>query len=364
MKSFIKKEPTFVIAGICAVISCFFVLPDARYISYIDFRVLVLLFCLMSAVSGIQKSGFFETLSETLLSGVKNTRSISVILVLLTFFSSMLITNDVALITLVPFAVTVLSGAGSRGLIIKTAVLQTVAANLGSMLTPVGNPQNLFLYSAYNLEMGEFLGCILPYGFLSLVFVTVFALAGRHTDVKPSAKSGSPVDKKRLLVYTLLFFLSILTVLRFVHYGITAAVTVVVLLIIDREIILKTDYCLLLTFVFFFVFSGNLGRIPAISRFLEGLLSGNTVLAAVLTSQIISNVPAAALLAPFTQNWQGLLAGVNIGGLGTPVASLASLISLKLYMGSEGSRVGKYLAVFTLYNIAGLVLLLLLNCLI
>ena len=364
MKSFIKKEPTFVIAGICALFSCFFVPPGREYISYIDFRVLALLFCLMSAVSGIQKSGFFENLSEALLSGVKSTRGISVVLVLLTFFLSMLITNDVALITLVPFAITVLTSAGSRKLIIKTVVLQTVAANLGSMATPVGNPQNLFLYSAYNLGMGEFLACILPYAAVSLVFVTVFSLLGKHTDVKASGKSCGEVDKRRLLIYVFLFILSILTVLRLINFWITTVVTVAVLLILDRKILIKTDYCLLMTFVFFFVFSGNLAKIPEVSGFLKEILSKNTALAGALTSQVISNVPAAAVLAPFTDNWQGLLAGVNIGGLGTPVASLASLISLKLYMGSEGSRAGKYLGVFTVYNVGGLLLLLALNWLI
>ncbi|MBQ7974764.1 MAG: citrate transporter [Clostridia bacterium] len=358
MKSFIKKEPTFVIAGLAAVISCFFVMPDAQYISYIDFRVLVLLFCLMSAVAGIQKTGFFESLSEKLLSRAGSTRGVCLILVLLTFFSSMLITNDVALITLVPFAVTVLYGAGAKNLIIKTVVLQTVAANLGSMATPVGNPQNLFLYSRYGLNIGEFLGCILPYAAVSLVFVVLCALWGRHTAVEASGNKQTAVKRKSLTVYNLLFLLSILTVLRLVHFGVTAVVTVIVLLITDREILIKTDYCLLLTFVFFFIFSGNLGRIPAVSGFLEEFLSRNTVLAGVVTSQVISNVPAAVLLAPFTDNWQALFAGVNIGGLGTPVASLASLISLKLYMGSEESRGGKYMAVFTAYNIAGLALLL------
>lgn len=364
MKSFIKKEPTFVIAGLCAVVSCFFVPPGREYISYIDFRVLALLFCLMSAVAGIQKSGFFENMSQALLSRTKSTRGISVVLVLLTFFLSMLITNDVALITLVPFAITVLTSADSSNLIIKTVVLQTVAANLGSMATPVGNPQNLFLYSTYNLGMVEFLACIFPYAAVSLVFVTVFSVLGKHADIKTAEKTCGGVDKKRLLVYVLLFVVSILTVLRLVHFGITTALTVAVLLLTDRQLLIKTDYYLLLTFVFFFVFSGNLAKIPEVSGFLEEILSKNTAVAATLTSQVISNVPAAAVLAPFTDNWQGLLAGVNIGGLGTPVASLASLISLKLYMGSEGSRAGKYLVVFTIYNIAGLALLLLLNWLI
>ena len=193
------------------------------------------------------------------------------------------------------------------------------------------------------------------------MFVVIFTAVGRHGDIKVTERNCAPVDKKRILIYTLLFLLSILTVLRIVPFGITTLITVAVLLITDREIILKTDYCLLLTFVFFFVFSGNLGRISSVRGFLEEILSANTCLTAVATSQVISNVPAAALLAPFTENWQELLAGVNIGGLGTPVASLASLISLKLYMGSEESKTGKYMAVFMVYNIAGLVLLFVLN---
>lgn len=361
MIKFLKKEPVLVISFLAAIVSCFFVVPGKEYIDYIDFRVLALLFCLMSAVGGIQKSGFFEHLSASMLKKTKSSSGLCMILVLLAFFLSMLVTNDVALIITVPFAIAVLSAANLEDMLIKTVVLQTIGANLGSMATPVGNPQNLFLYSYYNFALGEFLAVVVPYAAISLAVICLCCMVGKKRDVSYVSGASEPPDKSRLVIYLALMLLSILTVVRLVHFGITTLITVAVLLIKDRDILRKNDYCLLLTFVCFFIFSGNLGRIDAISSFLKDILNRNTAVCAALTSQIISNVPAAVLLAPFTELKESLLLGVNIGGLGTPIASLASLISMKLYMNSPNAKSGKYLWVFLLYNVIGLMALLLLS---
>ena len=361
MIRFFKKEPVLVISFFAALVSCFFVAPSKEYIDYIDFRVLALLFCLMSAVGGIQKSGFFEYLSVSMLKRTKSSSGLCLILVMLAFFLSMLVTNDVALIITVPFAIAVLSAAGLDNMLIKTVVLQTVGANLGSMATPVGNPQNLFLYSYYNFSTKEFLAVVLPYAAISFVLICIFCMAGKKTSLSYAPKISSVPDKKRLIVYLCLMLLSILTVVRLIHFAITTIITIAVLLIRDRDILKKNDYCLLLTFICFFVFSGNLGKIDAVSQFLRAVLEKNTIVCSALTSQIISNVPAAVVLAPFTRLKESLLLGVNIGGLGTPIASLASLISMKLYMNTETANSGRYICIFLLYNIIGLIGLLLIS---
>lgn len=358
IKAFIKNETVFVISAIFAAATMFFVPPDKEYIGYIDFRVLCLLFCLMGVVAGFRNAGVFSTLTYQLLNRIKNGRLLSVTLVLLPFFSSMLVTNDVALIVFIPFTIALLNKSDGRKSIVPVIVMQTVAANLGSMATPIGNPQNLFLYSAYNLSFGEFAGVTLPLTALSLFVLVAAALP--LLPAKPEVdgiKKESINDKKQLLIFLFLFALSILSVFRIVPYQITTAVTVVLLLITSRKLFKEIDFMLLLTFVCFFIISENLGRLEIVRSFLQQLLEKSTLFASIGTSQIISNVPAAVLLSAFTDNWKELLAGVNIGGLGTPVASLASLITLKLYMKTNGSKIIKFLAVFTVANVIGLSIL-------
>ena len=359
IKAFLKKEPVLFVAALCALVTVFFVLPDKEYLHYIDWRVLCLLFCLMAVVAGFQAVGFFRWLTELLLKYVRSGRLLSVALVMLPFFSAMAVTNDVALLIFVPFTLSLLDELGQKKAQIPMVVLQTVAANLGSMATPVGNPQNLFLYSAYDLGAGEFFAVVLPLTALSLVVLCAAALPVLPKSLpEQEREAGASLAKGRLAVYALLFALCLLTVLRVVPFVITTAVIVAAFLVLDRKLLGKVDYMLLLTFVCFFVVSENLGRIEAVRSFLQGLLEKDTLLTAVGASQVISNVPAAVLLSPFTDKWQELLAGVNIGGLGTPIASLASLISMKLYMVRKDANVGKFLLVFTVANIIGLALLL------
>lgn len=359
LKQFIQKETVLCIAALCALATMVLVPPDAEYLHYIDFRVLCLLLCLMAVVAGFKSLGAFDWLTYQLLRRIRSGRVLGVTLVLLPFFCSMLVTNDVALIVFVPFTLALLDQLGCGGAMIPVIVLQTVAANLGSMATPVGNPQNLYLYAAYGLRAGEFFSVVLP-----LTAVSGLALTAASVPVLPRVLPEQTMQEERiaslrkLLLYTALFGLCLLTVFRVVPYIVTTAVVVAVLALADRRLLKEIDYMLLLTFVCFFAVSENLGRVDAVRTVLQDLLSRSTLLTAVGASQIISNVPAAVLLSAFTDRWRELLAGVNIGGLGTPIASLASLITLKLYLRWPGAKVGRFLVVFTAANLTGLALLL------
>lgn len=364
---FLKGETVLCAALVLAMASMFFVPPDAEYMSYIDFRTLAILFCLMGTMAGLQKTGVFQWVAQTLLSKVRKARQLVWILVLLCFFSSMAVTNDVALITFVPFTFIVLNLLGAeakRRLIIPAVVLQTIAANLGSMLTPIGNPQNLYLYGRAGLSLGAFVLLMLPYTFVSLLLVMIWSAVqtGKHDapiEVSFAEKVRLSDKKLQLAAYFLLFAADLLTVARALPYGLTLMITVIGLLIIDRAIFARVDYSLLLTFAGFFVFIGNMGRLPAFHGFLQEAVAGNELIAGVAASQIISNVPAALLLSGFTDNLAPLIIGVNIGGLGTLIASMASLISYKLVVREDGTIKGAYFRYFTLANIGFLAILLL-----
>ena len=359
IRNFIKKETVLCVAAVCAVATMFFVPPDSTYIGYIDFKVLCLLMCLMAVVAGFEGCGAFKWLAYQLLRRCKSGRVLSIVLVLLPFFSSMLVTNDVALLTFVPFTLMLMEQIGCTSAVIPMLVLQTIAANLGSMATPVGNPQNLFLYAAYELSAGEFFSAMLPLTAVSLLCLTAAALP-----VLPKAMDEYELQKEtlkqpqKLIVYGVLFLLCLLTVFRVLHYGIMTALVILGIAAMEPKKLKELDIALLATFVCFFIVSGNLGRVEAVRGFLQTLLERNTLLTAAATSQVISNVPAAVLLSEFTQQWRPLLEGVNIGGLGTPIASLASLITLKLYLRWPKANAGRFMGVFILANMIGLAVLL------
>lgn len=359
VKDFMRRELTLCISFVAAVISCFFVPPDGAYLGYLDLRTLALLYALMVVVAGLRHAGVFTVLAHRLCARAGSVRTMGITLVLLSFFSAMLITNDVALLTFVPFAVVVLGMAHQEKELIWVVVLQTVAANLGSVLTPVGNPQNLYLYSRYHLSMADFFSATLPLWLISLAVVLLLSLRLSRSHVEVFLGEEPELDKKSLSLYLLLFALCLAVVLRLIGWYVMLPVLILVLLIFDRRRLKEADFMLLLTFVCFFVFAGNLARVPAVETLLSRLLLGRELLAGALVSQVISNVPAALLLSGFTENGRELLLGVNIGGLGTPIASLASLISLKLYSHSEHSHSGKYLGLFSLVNFALLIALLL-----
>ena len=342
---FIKKEPVLFAAIILAAVSCFFVPPDSGYAGYIDFRTLAILFCLMSVMAGLSELGVFDILARRLLERVKSLRTMIFILWGLCFVFSMIITNDAALITFVPLTIVILKMLGNeaeerflvpivkKDKLIFLVVMQTIAANLGSMLTPIGNPQNLYLYGKSGMGIGEFLLIMLPYSAVAFLLLAAWTLIISRKDKTPlSVNFGEQKElsgKKKLAGYGAVFAICLLTVAHILPYYVTLAITVLYILIFDRNVLKKVDYSLLLTFVGFFIFVGNMGRIEGFKTFLEGIISGNEVLTAVISGQIISNVPAALLLSGFTENFKALIIGTNIGGLGTLIASMASLISYK-----------------------------------
>lgn len=354
-----KKEAVLSVAVILAVVSSFLVHPDKEYLGYIDFRTLAILFCLMAVMAGLQQIGLFGYVAEKLLKLVKHVRGIIFILIMLCFFSSMLITNDVALITFVPFTFIVLKmilGERAEKLIVPVVVMQTIAANLGSMLTPIGNPQNLYLYGKTSMNFGSFIGFMLPYTVIAFILLTAWCLLFPYKGEKQAAlqlvKETSLVTyKKQLTVYGVLFVLCLLTVAHILSYEVTLLAVLVVVFLLDKNVLGKVDYALLLTFVGFFIFIGNMGRIPAFHAFIQEIITGNEVLTSVIASQFMSNVPAALLLSGFTNQYELLIIGTNLGGLGTIIASMASLISFK-YIGKEYKNLrGKYLLYFTVANI-------------
>ncbi|MCF2682591.1 SLC13 family permease [Faecalicatena contorta] len=356
---FIKKETVLCIAAFLALCSAFFVPPSLHYLEYLDLRVLSLLFCLMLVVAGLQSIGVFQMLGTTLLSGTKNTRQLVLLLTGLCFFSSMLITNDVSLITFVPFAIMILHMADQDRLLIPVIVLQTIAANLGSMFTPVGNPQNLYLYSAFSIPIADFLLAMLPLTLLSLVLLAaaVFLLPNEELSLQTLSISQVQISGKKLSVYLILFLICLACVIHLITFPWMILIVTICIFFVDRSLFKDADYFLLLTFVCFFLFIGNMERIPAIATLLRDLIRHRELFLGILASQCISNVPASILLSGFTDQAIPLLYGVNIGGLGTLIASLASLISYRYYVNLKDAKKGKYFWTFTFYNLVFLLLI-------
>lgn len=374
---FLRKETVLCVALVLAAVSAFIVPPDVKYVEYIDLRTLAILFCLMSVMAGLQKMGFFGNIAKRLLSKVKSGYSLILILVLMCFFFSMVITNDVALITFVPFTFIILNLLGQKKrnrLILQVTAMQTIAANLGSMLTPIGNPQNLYLYGKAGISIGRFILLMLPYTFLSLVLLIGWSmlLGGRFSmdfnsgkinmnnrsglggaDGKDAAEenSDSEIQRYRIYVYIGLFIFCLFAVGHIISWQEVLALVLVTVFVMDRDVLARVDYSLLFTFAGFFIFIGNMGRIPAFRDFLEGIIVNREVLTSIAASQLISNVPAALLLSGFTADYGNLIIGVNLGGLGTLIASMASLISYKYIAKEEPARKGAYIGMFTAGNI-------------
>lgn len=359
--NFCKKEIVLVVATILAILSAFIVPPSAEYINYIDWHVLGVLLSLMIVMVGLQKNGLFDALGEALLIKTKKAWQLAAVLVFLCFFLSMAITNDVALITFVPFAVVTLEKSGLQRLLIPVIALQTIAANLGSMLTPIGNPQNLYLYNLSGMDIGEFVWVMLPYTVLSgiMLVIGLLFLRGKQEEVVAVEKKAQKINGVKTSIYLGLFLLAFMVVLKLLPYEIVLITVILVVLFMERGVLKEVDYSLLLTFISFFFFTGNMGNVPAIKQGLQQLVEGREVLVGVLSSQVISNVPAALLLSGFSSDYEALLIGVNIGGLGTLIASMASLISYKILAKQYDDMKGKYFLWFTLWNVLFLAVLLL-----
>lgn len=364
--NFLRHDPVLAASMVLAAISSFLVPPSPQYLGYIDFHVLALLFSLMLVVAGLQKSGAFTLLTNKLLQYVHTTRVLAAVLVGVCFFTSMLITNDVALITFVPLAMMLLGDLKNDKLLMLVIVLQTIAANLGSGLTPLGNPQNLYLYSLSGMSLGKFIAVMLLPTLLSGVMLTgvILCIRSEKIAVRHSADDAGKAEVRLFIPWIALFVLCLLAVLHVIHYIVMLVIVTAAVFILDRSLIRKADYSLLLTFLGFFIFIGNMKNIPAVSDMLSSLVAGRELIVGIALSQIISNVPAAMLLSGFTTNYEPLLLGVNLGGLGTLIASMASMISYKIYAASPKANAGRYFCLFTVMNVAFLAVLLLIMLLV
>ena len=356
--SFIKKNVVMVIALCLATITCFIVKPDKEYLGYFDFKTLSCLFCVLAVVCALKNIKFFYILARKIVSIFKNARVCVLALVYITFIGSMLIANDMALITFLPLGFFILHSTGKEKYMAFTFIMQNIAANLGGMLTPFGNPQNLYLYSSFEIPTLEFMGIMLPSFVLSVALITICCLIFVKKEPLDIVGEEVKLPVVRTIIYMVLFALSILIVFRGIPYLVGLIVIPIVLLIMDRRALLRVDYPLLLTFVFFFIFSGNMARIPAVKEFFGFLLEKSTLVFSTLSCQVISNVPSAILLSQFTTNYRDLLIGVNIGGVGTLISSLASLITLREYLKENPKGIIKYILKFSAFNFAFLAILL------
>ncbi len=358
MARFAQTNVVFLIALLAAVVTVFFVPPDARYLEYFDFRTLTCLFCTLAVVGALGRIGFFYALAKDIVRRFKNLRLAVLALVYITFIGSMLIANDMALLTFLPLGYFVLYETKNEGKMAFTFIMQNIAANLGGMLTPFGNPQNLYLYSFFGIPTGEFMGIMLPPFLLSIALITLCCIV--FVPATPLTLSGEPreLPRGRTVIYLLLFALSIVVVFRVIPYWIGLIVIIAALLFLDRQSLIHLDYPLLGTFAAFFVFSGNMARIDAVRDLFGHLLSQNTLLMSALSCQVISNVPSAILLSQFTENYASLLVGVNIGGCGTIISSLASLITFRSYLCHQPMHGKRYLLLFSAFNFGSLAVLL------
>lgn len=362
VKNFIKKNVVLCLAVIVAVITAFFVPPDSEYLNYFDLKTLTCLFCVLAVVCALKNIKFFYILACLIVKVFKNTRTCVLAIVYITFIGSMLIANDMALLTFLPLSFYVLYKTENKNLIAFTFIMQTIGANLGGMLTPFGNPQNLYLYTKFQIPTVEFLGVMLAPFLVSLALITICCLFVKKQpiEIKDDKQKLPPL---KTVVYLILFAYSLIIVFRVIPYWTGLIVIPVVIFVFDRKALLQVDYSLLFTFVAFFVFSGNMSRIPVVQEFFGYLMNKSPLLVSVLCCQVISNVPSSILLSQFTSNYVPLLIGVNIGGCGTLISSLASLITFKEYSKDNPGYTKKYLLLFTALNFGFLILLTVLSLL-
>ena len=357
VKNFIKKNTVMTVALAAAVITSFIVPIDREYIGYFDFKTLTCLFSVLAVVCALKNIRFFYILAKRIVRIFKNTRMSILALVYITFIGSMLIANDMALLTFLPLGYFVLTTTGKERHMAFTFIMQNIAANLGGMLTPFGNPQNLYLYTKFNIPNGEFITIMAPPFALSVALITLCCIVFIKPEPLDIPDGEDKLPPARTALYLCLFALAIAIVFRGIPYWIGLIVIPAVLLFADRKALAAVDYPLLFTFVFFFIFSGNMARIGAVREFFSVLMEKSTLLFSVLSCQCISNVPSAILLSQFTDNYPDLLVGVNIGGVGTLIASLASLITFREYCRHNPGKAGYYVRTFSLFNFGFLIIL-------
>ena len=348
--AFVKTNAVVLIAALAALVTSFIVPPDSEYLGYFDFKTLTCLFCVLAVVCALRNIRFFYTMAKAIIRKFKNTRLCVLALVYITFIGSMLIANDMALLTFLPLGYFVLHTTGKEKYMAFTYIMQNIAANLGGMLTPFGNPQNLYLYTKFEIPDGEFVSIMFPPFIIAISLITVLCLVFVKSEPLEIREKAAALPMPRVMIYLALFALSILIVFRTIPFVIGLIVIPVALLFLDRDALKRVDYGLLLTFVFFFIFSGNMARIDVVRDFFSSLLEMDTLIFSALSCQVISNVPSAILLSQFTANYRELLLGVNIGGVGTLIASLASLITFKAYTKDQPGKTLNYILKFTAFN--------------
>ncbi len=354
---FVKKNAVMCIALLAAVITSFIIPVDAAYLGYFDYKTLTCLFCVLAVVCALKNINFFYMLARKVVQMFKNARMSVLTLVYITFIGSMLIANDMALLTFLPLGYLVLTTTGKQKYMAFTFIMQNIAANLGGMLTPFGNPQNLYLYSKFNIPNFEFMKIMLLPFVLSIVLITLCCIIFVKPEALRLEDEKLVIDPPKTVLYLILFAFSIVIVFRGIPYWLGLIVIPIVLFCVDRKALKMVDYGLLFTFVFFFIFAGNMARIDVIRDMFSSMLEQSTLLVSVISCQFISNVPSAILLSQFTDNYADLLVGVNIGGVGTLISSLASLITFREYVKNNPGKTGYYIAMFSAFNFGFLVLL-------
>lgn len=356
-KAFVMKNTVLVIATVLALISCFIVKPDSEYLGYFDLKTLTCLFCTLAVICALKNIDFFTVVARKIVGYSGNTRTLSLSLVYITFIGSMFLANDMALLTFLPLGYLSLSATGKEKYMAPVFILQNIAANLGGMLTPFGNPQNLYIYTRFNIPTLEFMSIMLiPFAVAIVLFTICCIFIPKEELVMEGAEINIAI-KGITVFYLVLFSLTILTVFRVVPYYICLPIIVAALMFSDRKALRAVDYPLLLTFVCFFLLAGNVSRIEAVSKLFSALLEWDTLLTAILSCQVISNVPTSILLSEFTENYRELLLGVNIGGVGTFISSLASLITFREYTSHVKGKTLKYITLFTALNFGFLAVL-------
>lgn len=354
---FTSKNIVLVIAATLAIASCFIVAPDSQYIEYFDFKTLTCLFCTLAVICALKNIRFFTITAKKIVSLTGNTRTLAIALVYITFIGSMFLANDMALLTFLPLGYISLSSTGKEKYMAPIFIIQNIAANLGGMLTPFGNPQNLYIYTKFNIPTLEFMGIMLFPFVLSIVLFTLGCLFIPKESLTLNNEEEDKIAPKLTVFYLFLFALTILMVFRVIPYYICLPIIVISIAVTDKNALTKVDYPLLLTFFCFFLLAGNISRIEIVNLFFSSLLEKNTLLTSIFSCQVISNVPSAILLSEFTSNYKELLLGVNIGGVGTLISSLASLITFREYTSHIKGRTVQYLGLFTALNFGFLIVL-------
>lgn len=354
---FASKNIVLVIAAILAIISCFIVKPDAQYFEYFDFKTLTCLFCTLAVICALKNIRFFTITANKIVALTGNTRSLALTLVYITFIGSMFLANDMALLTFLPLGYISLTATNKEKYMAPIFIIQNISANLGGMLTPFGNPQNLYIYAKFNIPTLEFMSIMaLPF-ILSIILFTVCCLFIPKEELSINNEENEKIDKKKTAFYLVLFAMTILMVFRVIPYYVCLPIILFSIMITDKKALAKVDYLLLLTFVCFFLLAGNISRIEIVNSFFSALLEKNTLLTSILSCQVISNVPSAVLLSEFTTNYNELLLGVNIGGVGTLISSLASLITFREYTSHVKGKNAQYIGMFSALNFGFLIVL-------